>query len=518
MRLGGLLLLVGFVCRQQTSKGVPISADRSSQFISPLKRSNSREAIREPLAVLCQIGILRRVQAAVNGRDVKTSARYAIDRANFARRMTLDVDLPPFLVKKRETDSERREASLNRRYPFRVQLKADLAKLSFVAGSRGRITELSRDPKKGAAARRTSEAVEGGSHLFRISPREQITTSVTGCPRELKPLLLLDGEPTVSCDISHAHFCFLPTLLGERIDHRREKNEPYSSTGLADYEAELQRLIDLLSSSDFYARWCINPDDPTERKQKKQLLNVLLNSPTAKCEQNALYRRIRVEFPCTIGVIEDIKRKDHRNVSKPLQHRTAKAINGALLQAQEMGIAAIPDVDAIICQAPHKELVCELIGQKVYDISRGVCSKVGGIRYAPLDSRHAGRTDPSPSESSLAGAAPKQESGSAAPPTATVADSRPSVAEPLEEFDVKASRIAGELVKLHRDGAIKGPADALFFACLIRDFSATYSAIDSNELKTSPPISLNQRVRVPHGLSRKQHECFVQKDLEDAIA
>jgi hypothetical protein len=33
--------------------------------------------------VLCQIGILRRVQAAVNGRDVKTSARYAIDWANF---------------------------------------------------------------------------------------------------------------------------------------------------------------------------------------------------------------------------------------------------------------------------------------------------------------------------------------------------------------------------------------------------------------------------------------------------
>jgi hypothetical protein len=92
------------------------------------------------------------------------------------------------------------------------------------------------------------------------------------------------------------------------------------------------------------------------------------------------------------------------------------------------------------------------------------------------------------------------------------------VAEPLEEFDGEASRIAGELVKLHRDGAIKGPADALFFACLIRDFCATYSAIDSNELKTSPPISLNQRVLVPHGLSRKQHECFVQKDLDDAIA
>jgi hypothetical protein len=431
VRLGGLLLLVDFVWRKQASNGVPISADRAGKFISPLKRPHSRETIREPLAVLCQIGVLRRVQAAVNGRDVKASARYAIDRAKFARRMTLDVDLPPFLMKKRETDSERREASLNRRYPFRAQLKLDLGKLSFGAGSRRRITELSRDPKKAAAVRRTIEAVDGGSHVLRISPREQITTSVTGCPRELKPLLLLDGEPTVSCDISHAHFCFLPALLCERIDHRREKHGPHYSTGLGDYEAELRRLIELLSTGDFYARWCVNPDDPIERKQKKHFLNVVLNSPPAKCEKNALYRRIRAEFPCTIGVIEDIKREDHCNVSKPLQHRTAKAINGALLRAQEKGIAAIPDVDAIICQTRHKEIVCELIGQKVYDISRGVCSKVGGIRYASLDSRHAGHTDASPSESSLPGAAAKQESGSAAPPTATAADSRPNVAEPL---------------------------------------------------------------------------------------
>ena len=173
--------------------------------------------------------------------------------------------------------------------------------MSFGAGSRRRITELSRDPKKAAAVRRTIEAVDGGSHVLRISPREQITTSVTGCPRGLKPLLLLDGEPTVSRDISHAHFCFFPMLLCERINHRREKHGFHNSTGLGDYEAELRRLIELLSTSDFYARWCANPDDPIERKQKKQLLNVLLNSPTAKCAENALYRRIRAEFRAPLG-------------------------------------------------------------------------------------------------------------------------------------------------------------------------------------------------------------------------
>jgi hypothetical protein len=384
VRLCGLFLLVDFVCRKQTSKGVPISADRASGFITPLKRLNSRDTIREPLAVLCQIGILRRVQAAVNGRDVKASARYAIDDAKFARRRALEVDLPPLLAKKRETDTDRCEASLNRRYPFRAQLLADLGKLSFGVASRRRITELSRDPKKGAAARRTIEAVDGGSHLLRISSREQVTTSVTGCPRELKPLLLLDGEPTSLCDVSCAHFCFLPVLLRDRIDHLEKEHG--LGADVSRHFAEVRRLVHLLSTGDFYGRYCVNPDDPAERKQKKQFVNVILNSPTAKCEENSLYRRMRAEFPYTIGVIEDIKRADHRNVSKPLQHLTAKAINGAFFEAQAKGIPAIPDVDAIICPTRHKEVICRLLGEKVHEISHGVCCQVTGIRFVPATS------------------------------------------------------------------------------------------------------------------------------------
>jgi hypothetical protein len=43
--------------------------------------------------------------------------------------------------------------------------------------------------------------------------------------------------------------------------------------------------------------------------------------------------------------------------------------------------------------------------------------------------------------------------------------------------DPEAHRIAGELVKLHRDGAISGPDDpeAHFFASLLHAFGATYN-------------------------------------------
>jgi hypothetical protein len=45
--------------------------------------------------------------------------------------------------------------------------------------------------------------------------------------------------------------------------------------------------------------------------------------------------------------------------------------------------------------------------------------------------------------------------------------------------DSEAHRIAGELLKLHHDGALSGPADreAAFYACLLRDFGATYCGI-----------------------------------------
>ena len=124
-------------------------------------------------------------------------------------------------------------------------------------------------------------------------------------------------------------------------------------------------------------------EDPVERQEKKFLLTMILNWPNAKCEGNALYRRMRQAFPLTFGICEAIKRKDHRNISKSLQYFTAKAINGALLAAQTQGIAAIPEVDAILCSSRHKETVCGLIGAEVYQLTQGVHCKVAGIRYDP---------------------------------------------------------------------------------------------------------------------------------------
>ena len=104
--------------------------------------------------------------------------------------------------RKRELAFDRSETRRNRRYPFRARLLADLGKLSFDPDSRRLIAELLGDPDFGPSTKRAIEAVDGNRHWLRVSPREQVTTSVTGCPRELKRLLLIGGEPVVSCDIA----------------------------------------------------------------------------------------------------------------------------------------------------------------------------------------------------------------------------------------------------------------------------------------------------------------------------
>src|SRR4029077_9279272 len=130
----------------------------------------------------------------------------------------------------------------------------------------------------------------------------QITTSIGSCPQELQPYLLLDGEPIVSCDISNDHRDFLPLILAYRLDHVSGKydNQSYINDGWREHNC----FVALVSDGDFYRTWCVDPKDNTERKEKKNVLNILLNSKNDVCERNALYRRIRTEFPITFRTIE----------------------------------------------------------------------------------------------------------------------------------------------------------------------------------------------------------------------
>jgi hypothetical protein len=380
VRLRGLLLLIDYICRKLKKNGtITISADLAHSFVSKLRKRDRPTTMTEPLCLLSTIGVLRKIRPAVFA-HIKSSAMYCFADPYRKNRIGFEVTLPPKLASKRKSAEERREKRLNRKYPFRKQLSRDLAAVSFSDSAR-RIIGNGLSCKGGENLKRLVSAVYTQTHFVKVSERGQITTSIGSCPRELQAHLLLHGSPIVSCDVSNAHWNFLPRILVNRLHHvlTESGREKYIDDGWREYG----RLTALLSEGDFYRAWCADPKNEHERNEKKTVLTILLNKKNEACERNFLYRKIRAEFPITFAIIEDIKRKDHRNLSKQLQRFTADAIAAALLEVQREGIATIPHIDALICQEKDWERVCEAIGKRIFEAT-GVCCTVGGIRYSPL--------------------------------------------------------------------------------------------------------------------------------------
>jgi hypothetical protein len=380
VRILGLLLLIDYICRNLKKNGaITISADLAHSFVSKLRKKDCATTITEPLLLLCGIGILRTVHPAVFA-HIKTSAVYCFADPYCKNRFRLEVVLTPKLAQKLASANDRRENRLNRKYPFRKQLLRDLAAVSFSDSAR-RIIGNGLLGKSGENLKRLVSAVDAQLHFVIVSERGQITTSLGSCPRELQPHLLLYGHATVTCDVSNAQWNFLPLILANRLNFVSALPDRHNY--INDGWREHNQLVALLSDGDFYRMWCADPQDNEERDEKKNILNVLLNRKNEDCERNGLYRKIRANFPATLRAVEDIKRKDHRNLSKQLQRFTADAVASALLEVQREGIAAIPHVDALICQQKDREQVCEVTGRKIFEAT-GVCCTMGGTRYSPL--------------------------------------------------------------------------------------------------------------------------------------
>ena len=335
--IGKLALWPGF----QASR---ISAALARQYVSPIKYPEHRRTLQELLRLLCHIGIIQRTAAAVFA-HVKVSAEYQLapDFAGKVHRFT--ALLPPGIARKLKTADERKEKRLGKQHPFREPLLADLARLGLADAARPIIAALHRTKRGGGGLHNIIGAIDGRTHTVNVDTLGTIHTTISSLPRTVKPYLTIDGEKTVHCDVSHMHHCLLPRILANRIAFMR-KTDP--ERDVAAMQAEHQRLVDRLSGPDYYRQWCQDPTDDDERKAKKGLINALLNMPNRKIVDNRFYQWMRGTFPHTFGSIDAIKRDDHRNLSKQLQRYTSNAINGALMELQQEGIAAIPQTDAII--------------------------------------------------------------------------------------------------------------------------------------------------------------------------
>ena len=378
VRAYGLLALVSWFCGHG-SRPVRISAALARQYVSPIKRPQHRPTIQEPLKLLCHLGIIEKTASAVFA-HVKVSAEYRL-AAVFAGKVHRFTELlPPGIAHRLKTADERKEKRLGEKHEFREQLLTDLARLGLAPEARKIIAGLHRTKRGGGGLHNIIGAIDGRMHRITVDTLGTIYTTISSLPRVLKPHLTFDGEPAVNCDVSHMHHCLLPRLLSDRISHTRAT---HPERDLSAMQAEHKRLVAKLSGADYYREWCQDKTDDAEREAKKGLINSLLNMPNRKIVENGFYHWMKRTFQFTFGIIEAIKRDDHRNVSKQLQRYTSNAINGALREIQKEGIAAVPQVDAILCRERDYERVREIIGKHVFRESSGVRCKVNGILTNP---------------------------------------------------------------------------------------------------------------------------------------
>ena len=342
VRIEGLQLLLWY-CVRQAGKGFCVSGALAAQYVSVLKRPKSSATICNALPLLCRLGFLARTHPSVRSLHVSASARYKLhpEYAKVRHSFTLSER-----QKAKVGNAEaRREQRLNRRYPVRAGVLASLQSVRFAGTARPKLAALM--DAKPIATKVVVQAIDGLAHSVSFDTTGQITTSISSLPRELKSDLLFADEEAVFVDVSNAHHCFLPTLLRDRIGYHQTNGTKWAtcftfnqsfavlSVGwntqpgmLARLETERARLIEFLSDGDYYAK--IGPEGE-ERNDVKSLANIVLNVRNEKARRIPLYRLMRKRSPATFGVLEDIKRKDHRKASTVLRHHIAKSVELALL-------------------------------------------------------------------------------------------------------------------------------------------------------------------------------------------
>ena len=383
-RLSGLLALLNHVrlaikkSQRPKDEGVPCSNRLARGYCSQL-RSKIAGVESEALPLLLRVGILELVAPAKVNQYTKQSARYRIapdwQRVKFE---ATDHQTNACTRKKLSNASERLEMGMNRHWQFRAQLLRDLSRITISESGEAEVDKL-----KLGTARSSSLAVVAAiatrEHTAKVKGSGLIVTSLISCPRSLKPHLLIDGEPVALCDISSAHWMFLPRLVSDRIAYMVKRGDHPAS--MKSLRAEMSRLIELCSSGRFYESTLPEGATPETIKARKNLLNILMNSPKAIAARNVVWSHLRRRFPHCISIIDAIKRDDHRNISKPLHHFTANAITAALLDMQAQGCPAVPDTDCLIVRQRDHAAACRAIGEAVFAESRGVHATVGGIRY-----------------------------------------------------------------------------------------------------------------------------------------
>jgi hypothetical protein len=383
VKLNALLMLVADAANRIKRGAFPLSRDRA-RIICPSVRAKDASACGAPaegLAALVALGVFN---------PPKPGRRYPFARAaeysfgeRYAKRRSFDVRLnvTPKQAARWHGRRERIRESFERKNPIIPIVREAAARVEFSAQAMEILVRLPTiAPKKTASAQRCYRWLQAPAGEMKLDSSGTLSSPISGCPKIIRPYLLLDRQDVVEMDISCAHVALLtriyePEFLAiYRIPHTPEEAQE-----------ERRSLMAMVEAGNVYGDEAA--EDYDRRKEQTHMgLNMVAPAQMALTATEPLLagRRILNE------AMWKVKKNDHRNLGHWLRRWTSDIVNPAVLSLHARSIPSIPIVDGLMIREQDAEAARNELASRLF-ASTGVRATV---RVKDLKAKYAAMTAP----------------------------------------------------------------------------------------------------------------------------
>ena len=383
VKLNALLMLVADAANRIKRGAFPFSRDRA-RIICPSVRAKDASACGAPaegLAALVALGVFN---------PPKPGRRYPFARAaeyrfgeRYAKRRSFDVRLnvTPKQAARWHGRRERIRESFEQKNPIIPIVRNAAARVEFSAQAMEILVRLPTiAPKKTASAQRCYRWLQAPAGEMKLDASGTLSTPISGCPKIIRPYLLLDRQDVVEMDISCAHIALLtriyePEFLAiYRIPHTPEEAQE-----------ERRSLMAMVEAGNVYGDEAA--EDYDHRKEQAHMgLNMVTPAQMALTATEPLFagRRILNE------AMWKVKKNDHRNLGHWLRRWTSDIVNPAVLSLHARNIPSIPIVDGLMIRKQDAEAARNELASRLF-ASTGVRANV---RVKDLKAKYSAMTAP----------------------------------------------------------------------------------------------------------------------------
>lgn len=377
-KLNGLLLVVADAAERVKKGEFDFSCERARLLCDSIrpKAAAAQNAPREALAVLSDkaVGVFKLVRP---GRDIPFSlaAEYCFGERFASRQFKVRLNVTAAQAARWHNREERLRERFERKNPIIVVVREVAARMEFSAQGYEELLRLPiTAPDSAASARRCFRWLQNpaDNKLGRDRTRT-LHSPISGCPRIVRPYLLIDQQDNVEMDISGAHIVLLTKIYEpEYLSHYRIPHTP---------EQAAQERMSLVEQIEAGKAYC--GETPEERDDCKLRTLKGLNRRAVVQMATAATEPLLAGRPILTEAMWRVKQADYRSLGRWLQRWLSDIVNPAVISLHARGIPSIPIVDCLMVRRQDEadarnELVSRMFAST--GVQASVRVKAGAMR------------------------------------------------------------------------------------------------------------------------------------------